>query len=203
MNVLVTAGPTREPIDTVRFITNASSGRMGCACAAAAVAAGHEVTLITGPTALQPPAGVEVIEIVTVAELKSAVGKRFGLCDALIMTAAVGDFTVAEPAETKIPRAGGEVTLTLVPTDDILAAVAAGKRPGQIVVGFAVEDDRDEEKAYAELLAKHCDYLILNGPAAMGAEKSEACILNRDGLALDWATRAKTTLAREIIALLG
>ena len=203
MNVLVTAGPTREPIDTVRFITTASSGRMGYACAAAAAGVAREVTLITGPTAIDPPAGVEVVEIVTVAELAEAVEKRFALCDALIMAAAVGDFTVADPSPSKIPRAGGPVTITLVPTDDILAGVAAAKRPGQIVVGFAVEADRNEAKAYEEMMAKHCDYLVLNGPAAMGAEASEACILSADGLALDWARRHKSVLAREIVALLG
>ena len=202
MNVLVTAGPTREPIDTVRFITNASSGRMGYACAAAAARAGHEVTLITGPVAIDPPAGVEVVRIVSVAELAEALRKRFDACDALLMAAAVGDFTVAEARDAKIPRAAAAVQITLTPTDDILAALGARKKPGQVLVGFAVEDDADEAKAHAELLAKNCDYLVLNGPAAIGAERSEACILSPDGLLLDWGKRSKQALAREIVSLL-
>lgn len=202
MNVLITAGPTREPIDTVRFITNASSGRMGCACAAAAVDAGHDVTLLLGPCEAEPPAGVDVVRFTTVADLAEAVGERFAGCDALIMSAAVGDFTVADATDGKIPRAAGPVTLTLTPTDDILAGVAATKRRHQIVIGFAVEVGRDEPKARRELAAKHCDYIVLNTPAALGAAESEACILTADGLALDWANRPKETLAREIIALL-
>jgi len=218
MKVIVTAGPTREPIDSVRFITNASSGKMGVACAAAAAAAGHEVTLVAGPVALDPPAGVEVVRFVSVSELAAAVEKRFAGCDALIMAAAVGDFTVAERAAGKLPRAGGPVRITLVPTEDILAGLGARKGPGQVLVGFAVEDvppsarAADEAppegapdplaKAHAELTAKGCDYLVLNAPAAMGADASEACILSADGLVLEWARRSKKALAREIVNLL-
>ena len=202
MNVLITAGPTREPIDTVRFITNASSGLMGCACAAAAVDAGHDVTLLLGPCEAAPPSGAEIIPFTTVDDLKSAVEERFADCGALIMSAAVGDFTVAGVASAKLPRRGGPVNLTLIPTEDILAAVAAGKRADQIVIGFAVEDSRDETKARREMAAKHCDYVVLNTPAAMGAAESEACILAPDATVLDWAARPKATLAREIIARL-
>jgi len=202
MNVLITAGPTREPIDSVRFITNASSGRMGCACAAAAVQAGHDVTLLLGPCQAHAPDGAEVVPFATVSDLKSAVEERFADAGALIMSAAVGDFTVAEVADAKLPRRGGPVSLTLIPTEDILAAVAAGKRPDQIVIGFAVEDSRNEAKARRELATKHCDYIVLNTPAAMGDAESEACILSADSTVLDWADRPKQALAREIIALL-
>ncbi len=203
MKVIVTAGPTREHIDTVRFITNASSGRMGYACAAAAARAGHEVTLITGPVALAPPPGVEVVRIVTVAELAEALKQRFDGCDAVIMAAAVGDFTVEGPRRTKIPRSGGPVRITLVPTKDILASLGARKRPGQVLIGFAVEDAADEAKARRELAAKGCDYLVLNPPAAMAAEESEACILSADGTALPRQRRTKAALADEIVLLLG
>ena len=202
MRVIVTAGPTREYIDDVRFITNASSGKMGYACAAAAVAAGHEVTLITGPVDLAPPAGCEVVRFESVAELQAALAERFDACDALIMTAAVGDFAV-ERRSGKIPRAGGPVQISLSPTPDVLAAVAAGRRADQILIAFAVESDRDEAKARAELAAKNCDYVVLNTPAAMSADASEACILSPAGAALPWALRPKTDLAREIIELLA
>lgn len=202
MRVIVTAGPTREYIDDVRFITNASSGKMGYACAAAAVAAGHEVTLITGPVALQAPQGCEVVCFETVADLQAALAERFASCDALIMVAAVGDFTVARRAG-KIPRSGGPVPITLTPTEDILASVAARRRNEQIIIAFAVETDRDEEKARQEMIAKNCDYVVVNTPAAIAADESEAAILSRDGVALPWALRPKTDLAREIIELLA
>jgi phosphopantothenoylcysteine decarboxylase/phosphopantothenate--cysteine ligase len=202
MRVIVTAGPTREHIDTVRFITNASSGRMGYACAAAAVAAGHEATLITGPVALRPPAGCQVVNIVSIADLKAELDRRFDACDALLMSAAVGDFTVQPRRTSKIPRAAGAVQITLAPTQDILAGLGARKRPGQLLVGFAVEDAADEDKGLREMLAKNCDYYVLNPPAAMGASSSEACILSRDGLVLEWGRRTKAALARKIVELL-
>lgn len=202
MDVIVTAGPTREYIDTVRFITNGSSGRMGHACAAAAVKAGHRVTLVTGPVSLGTPAGCAVVPIVSVEELQAVLEQRIGGADALIMTAAVGDFSVSPRHDRKIPRSGGPVTITLTPTPDILASLGRRKKPGQVFIGFAVEDARDEAKAYQEMLAKNCDYLVLNGPSAMGADTSEACILSPDGLVLDWDSRTKTALARKIVALL-
>jgi len=202
MKVIVTAGPTREYIDTVRFITNASSGKMGYACAAAAAAAGHEVTLITGPVALEVPAGVEVVRITTVKQLQQALERRFDSCDALVMTAAVGDFTVRSPSATKIPRSAAPFQVTLAPTEDVLARLGGRKRPRQVVVGFAVEDTAGEQKAYDEMLAKNCDYVVLNPPAAMGADESEACILSRDGVVLEWGRRSKRALAGEIVALL-
>ena len=205
MRVIVTAGPTREYIDTVRFITNASSGKMGTACAAEAVAAGHEVTLITGPVALDPPDGVEVVPIVTAAELKEALVSRFEDADALIMAAAVGDFTVQPRQDSKIPRSSGPVRITLVPTEDVLAAAAERKRPGQIVIAFAVEEgppEKAEAKARAEMAAKGADYVVVNSPAAMAADHSQACILSVDGIALPWTRQSKVQLARRIITLL-
>jgi phosphopantothenoylcysteine decarboxylase/phosphopantothenate--cysteine ligase len=203
MKVIVTAGPTREYIDRVRFITNASSGKMGCACAAAAASAGHEVTLLTGPVCIAPPAGCAVASFVSVDDLAAELGARFDGCDALIMTAAVGDFTVEEPFAGKIPRAGGPVHVLLIPTEDILAGLGKRKRAGQTIIGFAVEEGRDEEKAYREMLAKNCDYLVLNTPAAMAADESDACILSRHGIALPWQRRSKAELAAEIVRLLG
>jgi len=206
MKVLVTAGPTREWIDDVRFITNASSGRMGYACAAAAAEAGHDVTLIAGPVAIDPPAGVEVVRIETVADLKSALAGRFAACDALIMAAAVGDFTVEQRREGKIPRSGGAVTIRLTPTDDLLAGVAATKRPGQTIVAFAVEAGspaQAEAKARAEMSAKGADFVVVNRPAALAAADSAAAVCSPDGVVVPWARRPKEDLAARIVALLG
>ncbi|MHC4981855.1 MAG: phosphopantothenoylcysteine decarboxylase domain-containing protein, partial [Planctomycetota bacterium] len=123
MRIIVTAGPTREHIDTVRFITNASSGRMGCAVAAAAAKAGHEVTLLLGRGASAEAAataeGCEIVPFETVDDLKSALDERFEACDALVMAAAVGDFRPAKVYPAKLPRSGGPVTIHLMPTEDI------------------------------------------------------------------------------------
>ncbi|NQU74727.1 MAG: phosphopantothenoylcysteine decarboxylase [Planctomycetes bacterium] len=202
MNVLVTAGPTREYIDPVRFITNGSSGKMGYAVASAALAAGHEVTLLTGPVALCPPAGATVVSFVTVAQLKALLEERFDACDALIMTAAVGDFTVSAPSPVKLHRAGGAMKIELVPTDDILAGLARRRRVGQVLIGFAVEDIDPQTAAGAKLAAKNLDYVVVNMPAAMGADESEAAILSPKGIVFQWGQRTKEALASRIVSLL-
>jgi len=199
--VLVTAGPTREPIDPVRFITNASSGKMGYAVADAAAAAGHGVTLLTGPVALAAPPKVAVVPFVTVADLKRALDEHFDRCDVLVMAAAVGDFTVAAPSATKLRRASGPVMLELTPTDDLLAALAARRRPGQMVIGFAVADVDPDGVARQKLTAKGLDYIVVNTPAAMGTDASRAAILSPDGIVLPWETRGKRDLAEAIVGL--
>ena len=202
MRMLVTAGPTREYLDDVRFLTNASSGRMGCAVASAALRAGHEVTLLLGPCAAAAPAGCEVVPFVSVDELKAALHERFAACDALVMAAAVGDFRPERRQPGKLARSAGPVTLTLVPTEDVLAGVAGQKRPGQVVVAFAVEAggrEDTEAKSRKELAEKGADRVVVNGPAAMGAEASEACVLGPDGVVLPWAVRAKEELAEALV----
>ena len=209
LKIIVTAGPTREYIDSVRFISNASSGLMGCEVAAAAAGA-HDVTLLIGGGSL--PAGIpqrlESVRIVpfgSVSDLKDKLTGLFAECDVLVMAAAVGDFRPVEPVEGKIPRSGGPITLRLEPTEDILAGLAAGKRSDQVVVAFAVEDGEPEQietKALAEMDAKGADCVVVNTPAAMGSDESEACILARGVAGLPWAYRPKRVLAREIVGLI-
>jgi phosphopantothenoylcysteine decarboxylase/phosphopantothenate--cysteine ligase len=219
MRILITAGPTREYIDSVRFLSNASSGRMGCAVARAALKAGHEVTLLLGAVCNDVPisAGllvsatraVEHLRIVrfqSVAELQNDLGDLFPDCDALVMSAAVGDFQVDKPAAAKLSRRAGAITLTLVPTEDVLAGVASGKRQGQKVIAFAVEDGPPEQaqaKALGEMRAKNADLVVVNTPAALGATHSEACILADRGVLLPWTRRSKEELASRIVELLG
>ena len=205
MRMIVTAGPTREYIDDVRFISNASSGRMGCAVTAAATRSGHRVTLLVGPgvaaTAAEAPA-CEVVRFVSVDDLRRELAERFADCDALVMTAAVGDFRPAERVAGKIPRAGGAVTIELVPTEDVLATTTAGRREGQVVVAFAVETGTPEaaaDKARSELARKGADFVVVNGPEAMESAESDACMLSREATALAWARRPKDKLAREIV----
>ena len=207
MRVIVTAGPTRQYIDTVRFITNASSGRMGCAVAEAAGEAGHNVTLLLakGLVASVTSEKITVVPFITVEDLNRELTARFADCEALVMAAAVGDFRVEEPTKTKLSRSAGPIDLHLVPTEDVVAGVAARKRNDQTVITFAVEDgalDEMEAKARVETAAKNADYVVLNRPAAIGCEESLACILSPAGVALPWAMRPKRQLAREILNLL-
>lgn len=202
MHLLITTGPTREAIDSVRFISNASSGQMGCAVAAAALATGHTVTLLAGPGVGDIPAGATVERFVSVDDLKSAVGRYFDACDVLVMTAAVGDFRVDHPADRKLSRKAGPLTLQLIPTEDILAGIASQKRPGQRIVAFAVEDGSPEEietKARREMHAKGADLCVVNTPSAMGSTQSDACILTPTEVALAWGRRDKRQLADELL----
>lgn len=205
MRVLVTAGPTREHLDPVRFLTNASSGRMGYAIARKALEAGCQVRLLTGPVSLEPPPGAEVETFVSVADLQALLRENFDECDALVMTAAVGDFTVQAPADRKLSRKAGPVEIRLVPTEDLVASVASAKRPDQKVVVFAVEDLPDAQaqaKALEELASKNADWVVLNPPQAMDAGASRACILSPKGPVLDWGLREKEDLAGRIVRLL-
>lgn len=205
MRVLITAGPTREYIDTVRFLSNASSGRMGIALANAALDAGHQVTLLLGAVSPDPPAGAEVVPFVSCSDLADALDEHFSDADVLMMAAAVGDFRPERTYPSKLHRRNGPITLRLYPTEDILAGLAAGKRAGQTIVSFSVEDGREDQvqaKAREEMLAKRADFCVVNPPAAMAAGESEACVLSEDGIALPWRRRSKSELAREIMKLL-
>ena len=203
---LITAGPTREAIDAVRFISNGSSGRMGFAIAAAALAAGHDVTLLAGPVSLPAPPAARTLPFVSVADLKGLLEREFPSHDVLVMAAAVGDFRLERPFDRKLSRKAGPIALTLIPTEDVLAAVAARKRADQFVVSFAVEDGPQgevEAKARAELESKHGDIVVVNTPSAMGAAESLAAILSRDACLLPWAVRPKEQLAKEIVRLVA
>lgn len=203
LHFLITAGPTREPIDDVRFITNASSGRMGFAIAQAALDAGHRVTLLHGPVSLRAPEGCKVEAFSTVEQLGRQLGRHFDRCDVLVMAAAVGDFRVAEADAGKFSRKDGPRRLTLVPTEDLLAAVAKRKRAGQVLVAFAAETGTPEAmaaKARAERAAKGADLVVCNPASVMTAEAGEAAIFDADGEVLPWARRSKADLAGELVA---
>jgi phosphopantothenoylcysteine decarboxylase/phosphopantothenate--cysteine ligase len=164
VRVLVTAGGTREPIDSVRFVGNSSSGRMGLALARAASARGAAVTLVAANVAVQPPDAIACREVVTAAELKAACEEEFPGCDVLLMAAAVADFTPAHPAQGKIKKAARErLELELRPTADVLAGLAAQRRDGQTLVGFAAEHGEQAlEAAREKLLAKSLDAIVVN-----------------------------------------
>ena len=206
MRFLITAGGTREYIDPVRFISNASSGKTGYALARAAAKAGHEVKLITAPTNIGPPAGVKVIAVQTAAEMFAAVKSNFDRCDCLIMAAAVADFTPARPARRKIKKSDQALTIKLKPTVDILKWAGKhkkGKRPiTRIVVGFALEDRQLRQNAEKKLAEKNLDMIIANSVTAIGAEMTSVEIKTSTSDWLKLSTAKKATIAKKIIRLI-
>ncbi len=187
LRVLVTAGGTREPIDSVRFLGNGSSGRMGLALARAAQTRGAEVTVIAANVALPRPPGVAWREVATAAELAAACAREFPACDVLLMAAAVADFRPAEPANGKLKKAGRErLRLELEATPDVLSALAAQRRPGQTLVGFAAEHGAGAvDYGRGKLHDKGLDAVVVNdisrADIGIGAESNEVAILTATG----------------------
>jgi phosphopantothenoylcysteine decarboxylase/phosphopantothenate--cysteine ligase len=199
LNIVITAGGTREYIDPVRFISNASSGRMGYAIARAAIKAGHKVTLITAPTSLRPPKESKVIDIVTSDEMFNAVKAEFGKCDCLIMVAAVSDYKPATISKSKLKKEQTVLSLDLKPTTDILKWAGRNKKKNQILVGFALEDTNLLENAEKKLRSKKLDMIVANEPSAIGVDRSTIHIKTKT---FDWKTHknvSKITSAKRIL----
>ncbi len=171
MRILVTAGPTREFFDSVRFISNPSSGKMGYAIAAEAMRRGHKVDLVSGPVELPAPKGVKVTRVVTAQEMFEAAIAIFPRCRAAIMTAAVCDYRPASRLDHKLKKAPRPRFLRLVPTPDILAHL--GKKKGdRVLIGFAMEDHDEHRRAEAKLRRKRCDAIVLNGLRNVGGDRA-------------------------------
>lgn len=168
MHILITAGPTREPLDPVRYLTNRSSGKMGYALAAGAQKLGHRVTLISGPTNLDIPVGVDYIPIETAQQMYEAVEAAITHADAAIFAAAVADYRPASQAEEKIKKTGETLVLEMVRTEDILGSARSRFGFEGILVGFAAETENLEENARGKLERKGCDLLIANDVSQKG-----------------------------------
>ena len=198
MHILITAGGTREYIDPVRFISNASTGRMGYALARAAIRQGHTVTLITAPTTLKTPDKAKIVNVETSAEMFAAVKTHFDKCDCLIMAAAVSDYKPVRTSRTKIKKSPEDLTLKLKPTTDILKWAGHHKKD-RIVVGFALEDKAIRKNAERKLADKKLDMIVANTPSAIAAAESsvQMKIAAGDWIRLPHATKAVT--ARRII----
>ena len=179
MRILVTAGPTREYFDTVRFISNPSSGKMGYALARAARRRGHDVVLVSGPVALKPPKDVEVVHVTSAAEMGRACKKAFADCQAVIMTAAVCDYQPARRIEHKLKKQNRVRPVRLVPTKDICAHLGRVKGD-RVVIGFAMEDHDHHKNAEAKLKRKRCDAIVLNGIGNVAGDSAEIEILRFD-----------------------
>jgi len=197
--ILITSGPTRQYLDPVRYLTNASSGRMGRALAAAALAQGHEVVVVTGPVQIEYPAGAAVHRIVSTEELLAACQELFPACDGVIGAAAPCDYRPVRVEPHKIAKTGQPLVLNLVETPDVMATLGAAKRPDQWLVGFALETDDQRFRALTKLIKKSCDLIVLNAPSAIDAAENQVEILDATGAVVAALTGAKETVAEGIL----
>lgn len=195
--VLITSGPTREYLDPVRYLSNASSGRMGSALAAAFLAAGHDVWIVSGPVEIAYPPDCRVRYVTTTEEMLLAATELFAACDGVIGAAAPCDFRPESRAADKIVKTGEDLFLRLVETPDILAALAAEKQ-GRWIVGFALETRDGPARAMQKLQRKQCDLIILNHPEAIHSDRTAITAFTPDGTVLGNFVGSKSDAAREI-----
>ena len=197
-HVLVTAGPTHEPIDPVRVIANRSSGRQGFAIAAAAEELGARVTLISGPVSLETPPDVKRVSVETAEQMAEAVMSALP-ADVAIFVAAVADWRV-EPSPTKLKKGEGPPKLRFVPTRDILAEISADEQRPRLVIGFAAETDRVIENAIAKQVSKGADWIVANDVSGdvMGGSRNRVHLVTADGIE-DWPEDSKEEVARHLI----
>jgi phosphopantothenoylcysteine decarboxylase / phosphopantothenate---cysteine ligase len=198
---LVTAGPTREPIDPVRYLSNRSSGKMGYAIAEAAVEAGHDVVLISGPVNLDPPHGAKLISIATSEEMFDSVHRNIPDCDLLVMAAAVADYRPAQISNEKIKKRTANLSLELIRTRDVLGSLPRQDRHFA-VVGFAAETENLEANALKKLREKDCDVMVANDArAGMEGDENEVIIFFRDGENKKISRAPKRIIARELVKI--
>jgi len=199
---LVTAGPTREPIDPVRYISNRSSGKMGYAIAEAALQAGHEVILISGPVKLDPPRDAKFVPVSSSDEMFDAVHRHADECDVCILCAAVADHKPARVSPVKIKKRAGNLSLELVPTRDILDSLGRRQNRQFLLVGFAAETNDMEQNAVQKLRVKNCDVMVANDARlGMESDENELLILFRDGEMRKLSRAPKNFLARELVKI--
>jgi phosphopantothenoylcysteine decarboxylase / phosphopantothenate---cysteine ligase len=200
LHIVVTAGPTREYFDTVRYISNASSGKMGYSIAEAARDAGHRVTLISGPVSLRPPQGVRTIQVISAEQMAKATAREFRRADAAVFAAAVSDFRPAVTTRHKRPKARKPRMVKLEPTPDIAAEMGRNKG-NRVTIGFALEEGSGRRKALAKLRHKKFDAIILNGLSNIGADRAGAEVFVA-GRWKSWAVESKVAIARRIVRLM-
>ncbi len=207
LRCLLTAGPTREHLDPVRFLSNGSSGKMGYALAAAAAALGWQVDLVSGPVALPAPTGVSVHGVVSAADMLAACEPLFPACDVFIAVAAVADYRPMEISALKEKKKGGPLALELVPTVDILRTLAARKQPHQTVVGFAAETHDVEAYARRKLTEKKLDWIVANDVSrpelGMNADDNAVLVLDAAGARHAFGPAPKTAVAEFILGLIA
>lgn len=201
--ILITSGPTRQYIDPVRYLTNASSGRMGRALAEAALAGGHEVVIVSGPVDISYPQRARVIDVVSTEDMLEAARAEFANCEGLIGVAAPSDYRPQRVAENKIAKTGEPLVLRLIETADVVATLGAEKRADQWVVGFALETEDARLRAVAKLEKKHCDLMVSNGPEAMHSTDNNVEIIDPAGVVIESLSGPKEDVARGIFAVIA
>ncbi len=200
---LVTAGPTYEPLDPVRFIGNTSTGKMGYALAETLQEYGAQVTLISGPSQLSPPAGVELLKVNTASQMRDKTLEHFASSDIILLAAAVADYTPKEVAESKLKKKEQEFNLTLIKTADIALEAGKLKKPRQVLVGFALETDHELENAKAKREAKNFDFIVLNSlkdeGAGFGYDTNKITIIDKNNKTTNFELKNKKEVARDIV----
>jgi phosphopantothenoylcysteine decarboxylase/phosphopantothenate--cysteine ligase len=196
--ILVTSGPTRQYLDPVRFISNASSGQMGYHIVDAAIRAGHDVIVVSGPVALEYPQAARVVPVTTTEEMLDACLEAFPQCDGVIGVAAPCDYRPVTVSSQKIRKTGQPFMLQLVQTPDVVATLGAGKRPDQWVVGFALETEDAHFQAVAKLHRKCCDLVVLNGPQAIDSPNNSVEIIDPSGQVIAAFSGPKRSVGRAI-----
>jgi len=202
--ILINAGPTREPIDPVRFISNHSSGKMGIALADAAKSLGAEVTLVLGPVEIRPEnKDINIVPVTTASEMAAECIRIFPLCDIAILAAAVADFTPETSSKAKIKKTEGPLILKLVPTTDIASELGRMKKPGQLVVGFALETGNELENALGKLRKKNLDLIVLNSlrdpGAGFGHDTNRITLVDRNNNIDKFELKTKKEAAYDIL----
>ena len=202
MTFLITAGPTREPIDPVRYISNRSSGKMGYAIAEAALEAGHNVILISGPVNLEPPRNTKFISVSSSDEMFEAVHANADESDVCVLCAAVADYKSAQVSPGKIKKHAAGISIELIPTRDILQSLGRQRAREFLLVGFAAETDHLEANATKKLREKNCDIIVANDARiALESDENELLILFRDGETKKISRAPKKILARELLKI--
>lgn len=200
MNFLITAGPTREYLDSIRFLSNPSTGKMGYALAAAARQLGHQVVLISGPTNLPVPQNVKLIKVTTARQMLTSVKSFFNRADCLVMSAAVGDYRPAHQIKGKLRKSQRVMNLKLVRNPDIFQEVAP-KKKHRVFLGFALEPYLDRQQALHKLSRKKLDYIVLNTPKSFGQDRTRVEVLNQQGLIKSFKNASKSVISRFLIKL--
>ncbi|MCM2370837.1 phosphopantothenoylcysteine decarboxylase domain-containing protein [Aporhodopirellula aestuarii] len=199
VKVLITSGPTRQYLDPVRYLTNASSGRMGAALAEAVLKLGHDVVVVSGPVAVKYPAAAEVVEVITTDDMLRVANEIFPHCDGAIGAAAPCDYKPLHVSDQKLSKTGRPLQLDLVETPDVIAVLGESKRNDQWVVGFALETDDRRFRATVKLEKKHCDLMVSNGPEAIDASDNHVELLDRDGSVIETISGNKQHVANRLI----
>jgi len=199
--ILITSGPTRQFIDPVRYLTNASSGRMGRALAEAALALGHEVVIVSGPVEVEYPRQARIVSVVSTEDMLAAAAREFETCDGLIGAAAPCDYRPMRVESHKIAKTGQPIDLHLIETDDVVATLGA-KKGRRWVVGFALETEDHRLRALAKLEKKFCDLMVSNGPQAISATDNEVEVITPAGDVIEAISGSKEVVAARILGII-